>query len=59
MVNERGMDVNHTTIFRWVQRYGPELETRCRPHLRVVLQKLVEVRNLPRKGINYAATPKT
>ncbi len=34
MVNERGLDVNHTTIFRWVQRYGPELETRCRPHLR-------------------------
>ncbi len=25
----------------------------------VVLQKLVEVRNLARKGINYAATPKT
>jgi transposase-like protein len=34
MVNEQGLDVNHTTIFRWVQRYGPELETRCRPHLR-------------------------
>lgn len=34
MVNERGMAVNHTTIFRWVQRYGPELDKRCRPHLR-------------------------
>ena len=34
MVNERGLDVDHTTVFRWVQRYAPELEKRCRPHLR-------------------------
>ncbi len=34
MVNERGMDVHHTTVFRWVQQYGPELDKRCRPHLR-------------------------
>ena len=33
MVNERGLDVHHTTVFRWVQRYAPELEKRCRPHL--------------------------
>jgi len=33
MVNERGLDVNHTTIHRWVQRYGPEIEKRCRTHL--------------------------
>jgi IS6 family transposase len=24
----------HTTIFRWVQRYAPELEKRCRPQLK-------------------------
>jgi len=34
MVNERGMAVNHTTIFRWVQEYGPEIDKRCRPYLR-------------------------
>jgi transposase-like protein len=34
MVNERGLDVHHTTIFRWVQHYSPELDKRCRPHLR-------------------------
>lgn len=34
MVNERGMDVHHTTVFRWVQQYGPELDKRCRPHLK-------------------------
>lgn len=33
IVNERGMAVNHTTIFRWVQQYGPELDKRCRPYL--------------------------
>lgn len=34
MVNERGLDVHHTTVFRWVQRYAPELDKRCRSHLR-------------------------
>lgn len=31
---ERGVTVDHTTIFRWVQRYAPELEKRCRPQLK-------------------------
>jgi len=34
MMLERGLAVDHTTIFRWVQRYAPELEKRCRPHLK-------------------------
>jgi transposase, IS6 family len=34
MMQERGIAVDHTTIFRWVQRYAPELEKRCRPHLK-------------------------
>ncbi len=34
MVNERGMDIDHTKVFRWVQEYGQELDRRCRPHLR-------------------------
>jgi transposase-like protein len=33
IVNERGLDVHHTTVFRWVQEYGPEIDKRCRPHL--------------------------
>ena len=35
MMLERGLHVDHTTIYRWVQRYAPELEKRCRPHLNV------------------------
>ena len=35
MMRERGLQVDHTTIYRWVQRYAPELEKRCRPPLKV------------------------
>jgi IS6 family transposase len=28
MLSERGVEVNHTTIYRWVQRYAPEIEAR-------------------------------
>ncbi len=31
---ERGVEVDHTTIYRWVQHYGLEIDRRCRPHLR-------------------------
>ena len=34
MMTERGLSVDHSTIFRWVQRYSPELDKRCRPHLK-------------------------
>src|SRR5215204_5592798 len=34
MIQEHGWRVNHTSIFRWVQRYGPELAARCRAFLK-------------------------
>ena len=34
MMLERGLHVDHTTIYRWVQRYAPELEQCCQPHLK-------------------------
>jgi transposase-like protein len=34
MMRERGLHVDHSTIYRWVQHYAPELEQRCRPHLK-------------------------
>jgi transposase-like protein len=34
MMLERGLHVDHTTIYRWVQHYAPELDRRCRPHLK-------------------------
>ena len=35
MVNERRLDVHHTTVFRWVQEYSPEIDKRFRSHLRL------------------------
>jgi len=35
MVSERGWTIAHTTIYRWVQEYGPELDKRCRPYLKL------------------------
>lgn len=34
MMSERGLTVDHTTVYRWVQAYAPELDKRCRPHLK-------------------------
>jgi transposase, IS6 family len=35
MMIERGRHVDHTTIYRWVQRYAPALEKRVRAHLKL------------------------
>src|SRR3954452_9341176 len=35
MLLDRGVEVDHTTIFRWIQAYAVELERRIRPHLRM------------------------
>ncbi len=29
MLAERGVNVDHSTIYRWVQRYAPEMEVGC------------------------------
>src|ERR1700739_240649 len=34
LLEERGLHVDHTTVWRWVQRYGLELEQRLRRHLK-------------------------
>lgn len=34
LLRERGVWVDHTTVFRWVQRYAPELGERCCLHLK-------------------------
>src|SRR5207247_1232744 len=31
---ERGLEIDHTTVWRWVQHFAPELEERTRPHLK-------------------------
>ncbi len=34
MMTERGLSLDHTTIYRWVQRYAPEIDKRSRPYLK-------------------------
>jgi len=34
MLQDRDADVDHTTIFRWIQAYAAEREKRVRPYLR-------------------------
>jgi transposase, IS6 family len=34
LVAERGLSVDHVTVWRWVQRYAPEIQRRLRPRLR-------------------------
>jgi IS6 family transposase len=34
MMTERGLDISHTTPYRWVQEYAPRLNKRIKPHLK-------------------------
>ena len=34
LLEERGLETDHTTVWRWVQRYAPELDQRMRCHLK-------------------------
>src|ERR671916_626783 len=34
MLADRGVQVDHVTLYRWIQRFAPELEKRLRRHLR-------------------------
>src|ERR1035437_6732943 len=34
LLEERGLEADHTTVWRWVQRYSPELEQRLRRYLK-------------------------
>jgi transposase-like protein len=35
MMRERGLDMDHSTVFRWVQRYASEINKRIRQHLKM------------------------
>ena len=40
LMAERGVEVDASCIWRWVQAYAPELNKRCRPHLKANKQEL-------------------
>ena len=46
LLEERGLNVDHTTVWRWVQYYGPELEQRLRQHLKPTNPNTVRSKSL-------------
>ena len=44
MMRERGLTVDHVTIFRRVQKYAPEINKRMRQHLKDAMLPLVPYR---------------
>ena len=46
ILTERGLFIDASCIWRWVQAYAPELDKRCRPHLKTDKQELPRRRNL-------------
>ena len=51
LLEERGLNVDHTTVWRWVQYNGPELEQRLAKASQADQQVLAGRRNLrPREG---------
>lgn len=34
-MQERGLSVDHSTVWRWVRRYAPEINKRIRPYLKL------------------------
>jgi hypothetical protein len=53
---ERGLEADHTTIWRWVQRYGPELEQRLRRHLRPFTASVASCGNAIVRGRRISST---
>ena len=44
LLRERDLEVDHTTIWRWIQRYGPDLKGRLRRHLKPTTHPGVSMR---------------
>lgn len=53
MMTKCGLSVDHSTIFRWVQRYAPQLDQRCHPSLKQSTDSwLVDERPMSRSEAN-------
>ena len=43
MMLERGVEVDHTTLFRWIQHYAPKMEKRLRWYYKPTLGYSLQV----------------
>ena len=51
MLAERGVNVDHSTIYRWVQRYAPEMEKQQYQPAESLSRLSIQILSLPR--MNY------
>ena len=59
MMLERGLHVDHSTIYRWVQDYAPEMEQRHRRHLKPTTDSYrVDETYIKVKFVFFCNTPK-
>ena len=54
LLAERGLRADHVTVWRWVQRYAPELEQRLRRHLKPTNDSWRVDARSPRAGDNVS-----
>src|SRR5947209_7481983 len=55
LLAERGIGVDHVTLWRWVQRYAPELEKRLRKRLKAEVLQLFGGRSVKVPGCRSSA----
>jgi transposase-like protein len=53
LLREGGVWVDRTTVYRWVHRYAPELDKRCRPYLRVTNDSYWFVKRRVNPGLGF------
>ena len=56
MLVDRGVEVDHTTMYRWVQRFAPELEKRLRRRLRPLPRAVARTRPTSGSGVSGATS---
>jgi hypothetical protein len=47
LLAERGLAVDRSCVWRWVQAYAPEINKRCRPHLKPTNKESVRTGGSP------------
>ena len=51
ILTERGLFIDASRIWRWVQAYAPEFDKRCRPHLKPAMKSDRIDRPISMKGL--------